>query len=208
MEVRLEHITVRFDQKRVFDDFSLHLPANSQLLIQGPSGSGKTTLLRLLLGFCVPEKGIIHMGGKPLNAQTVWALRQSIGYVPQQLPRVEGTARQLLEQVHQFEANQQADFSEEKIRDYFGRFGLQPGQLEQPVRELSGGEQQRLSLISALLQDRPLLLLDEATSAVDAERKVQMMDYVSSLKDKTVIIVAHDPGWRAGQTLDLTLTHS
>lgn len=208
MEVRLEHITVRFGQKRVFDDFSLHLPANSQLLIQGPSGSGKTTLLRLLLGFCVPEKGIIHMGGKPLNAQTVWALRQSIGYVPQQLPRVEGTARQLLEQVHQFEANQQADFSEEKIRDYFGRFGLQPGQLEQPVRELSGGEQQRLSLISALLQDRPLLLLDEATSAVDAERKVQMMDYISNLKDKTVIIVAHDPGWRAGQTLDLTLTHS
>jgi ABC-type multidrug transport system ATPase subunit len=208
MEVRLEHITVRFDQKRVFDDFSLHLPANSQLLIQGPSGSGKTTLLRLLLGFCVPEKGIIHMGGKPLNAQTIWAHRQSIGYVPQQLPRVEGTARQLLEQVHQFEANQQADFSEEKIRDYFGRFGLQPGQLEQPVRELSGGEQQRLSLISALLQDRPLLLLDEATSAVDAERKVQMMDYISNLKDKTVIIVAHDPGWRAGQTLDLTLTHS
>lgn len=208
MEVRLEHITVRFGQKRVFDDFSLHLAANSQLLIQGPSGSGKTTLLRLLLGFCVPEKGSIHIGGKPLNAQTVWALRQSIGYVPQQLPRVEGTARQLLEQVHQFEANQQADFSEEKIRDYFGRFGLQPGQLEQPVRELSGGEQQRLALISALLQDCPLLLLDEATSAVDAERKVQMMDYISNLKDKTVIIVAHDPGWRAGQTLDLTLTHS
>ncbi|MCR9101119.1 MAG: ATP-binding cassette domain-containing protein [bacterium] len=208
MEVRLEHITVRFGQKRVFDDFSLHLAANSQLLIQGPSGSGKTTLLRLLLGFCVPEKGRIHMSGKPLNAQTVWALRQSIGYVPQQLPRVEGTARQLLEQVHQFEANQQADFSEEKIRGYFGRFGLQPGQLEQPVRELSGGEQQRLALISALLQDRPLLLLDEATSAVDAERKVQMMDYISSLKDKTVIIVAHDPGWRADQTLDLTSTHS
>lgn len=208
MEVRLEHITVRFGQKRVFDDFSLHLAANSQLLVQGPSGSGKTTLLRLLLGFCVPEKGRIYMGGKLLNAQTVWALRQSIGYVPQQLPRVEGTARQLLEQVHQFEANQQADFSEEKIRDYFGRFGLQPGQLEQPVRELSGGEQQRLALISALLQDRPLLLLDEATSAVDAERKVQMMDYIASLKDKTVIIVAHDPGWRAGQTLDLTSTDS
>jgi ABC-type multidrug transport system ATPase subunit len=119
---------------------------------------------------------------------------------------VEGTARQLLEQVHQFEANQQADFSEEKIRDYFGRFGLQPGQLEQPVRELSGGEQQRLALISALLQDRPLLLLDEATSAVDAERKVQMMDYISNLKDKTVIIVAHDTGWQADQTLDLTST--
>ena len=129
MEVRLEHITVRFGQKTVFDDFSLHLAARTHLLVQGPSGSGKTTLLRLLLGFCVPDKGRIHIGGKPLNAQTVWSLR-------------------------------------------------------------------------------PLLLLDEATSAVDAERKAQMMDYISSLKDKTVIIVAHDPGWRAGQTLDLTSTHS
>jgi putative ABC transport system ATP-binding protein len=208
MEVRLEHITVRFGQNTVFDDFSLHLPANAQLLIQGPSGSGKSTLLRLLLGFSVPEKGAIHMGGKPLNAQTIWALRQSVAYVPQQLPRVEGTARQLLEQVHQLEANQRADFSEQTILSHFDRFGLQPGQLEQPVRELSGGEQQRLALIIALLLDRPLLLLDEATSAVDADRKAQMMDYISNLKEKTAIIVAHDPGWRAGQTLNLTSTHS
>lgn len=208
MEVRLEHITVRFGQKTVFDDFSLHLAARTHLLVQGPSGSGKSTLLRLLLGFCVPDEGRIHIGGKPLNAQTVWSLRQSVAYVPQRLPRVEGTARQLLEQVHQFEANQRADFSEQTILSHFDRFGLQPGQLEQPVRELSGGEQQRLALTGALLLNRPLLLLDEATSAVDAERKAQMMDYISSLKDKTVIIVAHDPGWRAGQTLDLTSTHS
>lgn len=208
MEVRLEHITVSFGQKTVFDDFSLHLTAGTHLLVQGPSGSGKSTLIRLLLGFGIPDKGSIHIGGKPLNAQTVWLLRQSVAYVPQQLPRVEGTAWQLLEQVHQFEANQRADFSKQTILTHFERFGLQPGQLKQPVRELSGGEQQRLALIGALLLDRPLLLLDEATSAVDSDRKTQMMDYISNLKEKTAIIVAHDPGWQADQTLDLTSTHS
>ncbi|MEQ8702437.1 MAG: ATP-binding cassette domain-containing protein [Phaeodactylibacter sp.] len=204
MEIRLEHLTVRFGQKTVFSDFSLHLPVRSHLLVTGSSGSGKSTLLKLLLGFCVPDQGQIVIGGQTVNPRTIWQLRQRIAYVPQRLPSVAGTARDLLEHLHQFQANQTLRFSKQAALAYFADFGLQPDQLQQPVRELSGGEQQRLAIISALLLQRDLLLLDEATSAVDADRKVQVMDYLSGLKDQTMIIVAHDQGWQADHILDLS----
>lgn len=127
-----------------------------------------------------------------------------MAYVPQRLPAVAGTAKALLEHLHQFQANEGIPFDEQRALGYFERFGLQAAQLQQPVRALSGGEQQRLAIISALMLDRELLLLDEATSAVDEDRRKQVTDYISGLKEKTMVIVAHDPDWQVDRTLDLS----
>ena len=56
---------------------------------------------------------------------------------------------------------------------------------------LSGGEAQRLSILRAVIENRPLLILDEATSALDAETEKCALDYIFSLKDTTVIAVTH-----------------
>jgi ABC-type multidrug transport system ATPase subunit len=208
MEIRLEKVTVRFGQETLFSDFSLLLPAHSHLLVKGDSGSGKSTLLKLILGFHSPDAGRILIGGELLTATSIWALRKKMAYVPQRLPAVAGTVKELLKHLHDFQANQGIPFDEERALEYFECFGLQAGQLQQAVRELSGGEQQRLSIVSALMLDRELLLLDEAVSAVDAARKSQVVDYLTGLKNKTLIIVSHDQGWQADQTLDLSQFNS
>lgn len=204
MEVRLEQLNVRFGEKTIFSDFSLQLPARTHLLVTGDSGSGKSTLLKLLMGFCIPDSGRILINGTPLTEKSVWQLRRRIAYVPQRLPAVQGTARALLESLHRFSANQSISLEERDVLAYFERFGLHARQLDQPVGELSGGEQQRLAIISALLLNRDLILLDEATSALDADRRSQVMEYLSGLQSKTMLIVAHDKGWPAHRSLNLS----
>jgi energy-coupling factor transporter ATP-binding protein EcfA2 len=61
------------------------------------------------------------------------------------------------------------------------------------VRDLSGGEKQRVALVMALLLQRPLLLLDEASSALDREAREAVTEYVAALPDVAVLAVAHDP---------------
>lgn len=203
MEVQLESVTVKFGQQPVLQNFSLHLKPKERLLLSGASGSGKSTLLRLLLGFHAPTRGNIYLDQRPLTPQNVWELRRRIAYVPQRMPEISGTALQFLKDLHRFRANQALAFSEERIAEYFREFGLAPEQLRREVRQLSGGEQQRLSVISALLLDRELLLLDEVTAAVDEQRRAQVIERLSAYTDKTMIVVAHHPGWDLDRTLEL-----
>lgn len=203
MEVQLEGVTVKFGQQPVLHNFSLHLKPKERLLLSGASGSGKSTLLRLLLGFHAPARGNIYLDRRPLTPQNVWELRRRIAYVPQRMPEISGTALQFLKDLHRFRANQALAFSEERIAEYFREFGLAPEQLRREVRQLSGGEQQRLSVISALLLDRELLLLDEVTAAVDEQRRAQVIERLSAYTDKTMIVAAHHPGWELDRTLEL-----
>ncbi len=203
MEVQLEAVTVKFGKQPVLRNLSLHLKPKERLLLSGASGSGKSTLLRLLLGFHSPTHGTVYLDHTPLTPNTVWSLRKRIAYVPQRMPEISGTAFQFLRDLHQFRANQALPFSEERLVEYFRDFGLSPQQLHREVRQLSGGEQQRLSIIGALLLDRELLLLDEVTAAVDEQRRAQVIERLSSYTDKTMIVVAHHPGWALDRSLEL-----
>jgi len=70
---------------------------------------------------------------------------------------------------------------------------------------LSGGEKQRLALVSALLLDRPILLLDEASAALDAEAKRAVAAHLSGMHDLTVLSVSHDAEWQgfSNRVIDL-----
>ena len=175
------------------EDFSLSLGPGEKVLLTGPSGCGKSTVLRCFLGFVVPDAGSVSIDDTEMTADTVWRLRQHVAYVAQEPDLGTGTAAQAIERPFHYRANAGLRRNLERIPELFERFHLGRELLHKDVGALSGGEKQRIALVSAILLDRRIFLLDEVTSALDRVSKQAVADYFRSREDATMLIVAHDP---------------
>ena len=191
--IQIHGLRIRQDHRVLMDGFSLRLPAGGRCTITGPSGSGKSTLLSCLLGFMTPESGLIEILGRRLDASTVWSLRRKIAWVPQEADLGQGTGREFLHRPFTFRANRGLDAPDNMAPELAERFLLLPGTLDKKVELLSGGEKQRLALISALTLRRPILLLDEASSALDPASRDAVAEYLRSSTNAAIVSVAHEP---------------
>lgn len=171
----------------------LDVPRGGLVVVTGPSGAGKSTLLDVVLGLLRPDTGKVCVDGVPLQDLAGW--RRRIGYVPQQTVLVPGTVWQnLVWSVPPGSAPSEADawsaLAAACVDDVVR--GL-PGGLEAPLHELtelSGGEQQRLSVARALLRDPELLVLDEATGALDPDTEERLLDRLLD-GGRAVLMVTH-----------------
>ena len=186
-------VRVRFGEQAVLRGFSLALGPGEKALLTGPSGCGKSTVLRCFLGFVVPEAGSVHIEDKELTPVSVWPLRRRIAYVAQEPDLGTGTAMEALERPFHYRANSALRGNLDRVLEWFERFRLDRDLLRKDVGDLSGGEKQRIALISAILLDRPIFLLDEITSALDKTSKQAVAEYFRSRQDVTMLVVAHDP---------------
>ncbi len=193
--LEINRLAVRLDEQLVLREFSLVLEAGRKALLTGPSGCGKSTVLRCVLGFVVPEAGAIRIAGELLTAESVWGLRRHIAYVGQEPDLGTGIVREVLERPFRYHANIALRGNLDRVPDLFDAFGLTRAFLDKEIGDLSGGEKQRVALISALLLDREIFLLDEVTSALDRTNKQTVADYFRSRTDITSLFVAHDPEW-------------
>jgi len=203
--LELRNVTVRFDGQKVLDDFSISLATGEKALLTGPSGCGKSTVLRCLLGFVAPESGALHIQGELLDAHSVWALRRYLAYVRQEPELGAGTVSEILERPFHFHANAPLRQNLKRVPQLCEQFGLARTLLNKEPGDLSGGEKQRIALISALLLDRTIFLLDEVTSALDRTSKKIVLDYFQLRGDVTALFVAHDAEWFAfaDQTIEM-----
>jgi len=186
-------LEIRFGVQTVLRGFSLALAPGEKALLTGPSGCGKSSVLRCFLGFVAPGAGSISIDGEGLTAATVWRLRQRVAYVGQEPDLGTGTAAQAVERPFHYRANAGLRRNLDRVPELFERFHLARDLLQKDVGSLSGGEKQRIALISAILLDRKIFLLDEVTSALDKAGKQAVADYFHSRDDATALIVAHDP---------------
>jgi len=186
-------LEIRFGGQVVLRGFSLALSVGEKALLTGPSGCGKSTVLRTFLGFVVPGAGAVYINGTQLTTDTVWRLRQRVAYVGQEPDLGTGTAAQAIERPFHYRANAGLRRNLDRIPELFDQFNLAHELLHKDVGALSGGEKQRIALVSAILLDRRIFLLDEITSALDKVSKQAVADYFRSREDATVLIVAHDP---------------
>ncbi len=189
--IELKNVCVNFDGKSVLDNFSLTVQTGQKVILTGPSGRGKSTVLRCILGFVVPEKGTIKIFGESLNQHSVWRLRTFIGYVPQEPELGSGTVQEWLEGPFNFKANKGLKKNLDKIPDLFHQFLLPLDLLEKNVQTLSGGEKQRVAIVSAILLQRPVLLLDEPTSALDDMSRKKLAEFLSGT-EITALVVSHE----------------
>lgn len=170
--------------------------ADSHLLILGKSGSGKTTLLQLLAGLRKPTAGEIELSGTTINrlsqAEMDRFRGQNLGLVYQQHHFVKalrvGENLALAQQL----AGRSAD--EAHIRDTLDQLSIGHKYDKRP-QELSVGEQQRLSIARAVINEPALILADEPTSALDDDNASRVLDLLRRRAEAVkaiLIIVTHD----------------
>lgn len=170
-------------------------------MLRGPSGGGKTTLLNILGTIDQPTRGTVEILGKPISSDSedsyLSNLRlEKIGFVFQTF--------NLLSSLSAFEnvelpmiilGKEDKKTIEEKAKHLLTLVGLRDRMNHLPS-ELSGGEQQRVTIARALANDPEILLLDEPTGDLDTKNTIEIMDLLLSInieKKTTCIMVSHNP---------------
>ena len=177
-------------------DLSLRIEKGDFVFLTGPSGAGKSTLLRLLLRQDVPSEGQLIVGGRNLATLTtrqVQSYRRSLGFVFQDFKLL--PAKTVLENVSfvprvlgMGEAQQQR-----RTFQVLKWVGLQHRMSAFPL-ELSGGEQQRIAIARALVNDPAIILADEPTGNLDPDLSLEIMNLFREINARgtTVVVATHD----------------
>lgn len=200
VEIRDVYKSFRRDTQAVdvYTGLSIDFEEGSFTALMGPSGSGKSTLLNLVAGLDRPTSGSVRVGGAEVSAMNTsqlatWRSR-TIGFVFQSynlLPVL--TAKQNVE-LPLLLTNLNKRDRAERVAIALGVVGLSD-RLEHYPRQLSGGQEQRVSIARAIVADPQLILLDEPTGQLDAkssEEVLALLQRLNSEFNKTIIIVTHD----------------
>jgi ATP-binding cassette subfamily F protein 3 len=162
--------------RTLFTDVSFKLDRGERMTLSGRNGSGKTTLLRILLGDEEPTGGTVQRGHLVFPGY----LDQHLKLLPEDLPALRAVWPE-----------PDPSLTEQKMRDLLGSFGLHGETVEQPVRELSGGERSRAALAKLTVAGANVLVLDEPTNHLDLWACDSLEEALKAF-DGTVIVVSHD----------------
>ncbi|RMG34541.1 MAG: ATP-binding cassette domain-containing protein [Gammaproteobacteria bacterium] len=161
----------------------LAVPTGQTLCLHGPSGSGKTLLLRAIADLD-PNQGVVRLGHLRRDEVSAPEWRRRVIYVPPE-----------------------SDWWEERVAshapqwppEWLSRLDLEPEILQQPIRQLSTGERQRLAIVRALARRPAALLLDEPTANLDEENTRRVEGLLQNYQRQTnapLLWVSHDPAQR------------
>lgn len=187
-------LNFNYAEKKILDTISLLIGKGDSIAFVGVSGAGKSTLLDVLVGLREAETGAFYLDGVQFDPFNTDALRNYIGYVPQNV--------NLIDESIAFNIAFEIDFDKDRMQraittarlDKFVNAlpdGLYTVLGESGVR-VSGGQKQRIGIARALYRDPQILIFDEATSALDTVTERELMQEINQLSgDKTLIIVAH-----------------
>ncbi|MFP3853978.1 MAG: ABC transporter ATP-binding protein [Anaerolineales bacterium] len=196
----------------VLSGFSADLPSGARSAILGPNGVGKSTLLLLILGSLSPDRGQVLIDGEPHSHYPRRQLSRWIGFVPQ----IETVAfdYSVFEYVLLGRAPYLGVIQTPGERDFrAAEKGLARLNLthlrNRSVLELSGGEQQMVTLARALVQKPQILLLDEPTAHLDLGNKRRVLSLLTRMQQEgmTIIFTTHDPEAAALAADHLLLMH-
>ncbi|MDP8257465.1 MAG: ABC transporter ATP-binding protein [Candidatus Alcyoniella australis] len=193
--IEINDLSLSFDGRTLIDRLCMSVAGSEKVALVGSSGTGKSTLLRCIMGFIKPDSGSIRISGELVDEHSVWQLRRLVAFVAQEPDLGQGTVRQFFERMFAFRSNRSLKSNIERVPELFDRFGLERLLLDKALPLLSGGEKQRVALISAIVLDRRILLLDEASSALDEQSKQKIIDFLSGQKHMSVLSVSHDKQW-------------
>lgn len=178
----------------LFDGLSFNLEAQEQVALVGDSGSGKTTLLHLLAGLLSPNSGEINVNGELIstyNEQQRAHYRRKIGLIFQHYQLLDClTVQQNILFQHRLNFPKQPPTA---LSELVEQLGL-GNKLNKLPSQLSGGEQQRVGIARALLNQPKLILADEPTGNLDQARSHQVVEMLTNLcKERQInlIMVTH-----------------
>lgn len=174
--VFLKAVSKAYGEKKIYQNFDLHIRRGERWCVMGRNGAGKSTLLKLIAEVIQPDAGEVKLGAS-----------LKLGYFAQQALDVLDPERTVLEQM-------QAEYPKEGLgvlRNMLGAFQFTGDDVDKKIRNLSGGEKSRLVMAQMLLDPPNFLVLDEPTNHLDLATKEML---VGALKDfeGTMLFVSHD----------------
>ena len=205
----LSNITVSFESqsnsiKTVLKNLNLTVNSGEFVLVLGDNGTGKSTLFNVISGFAEQNTGTIQLAGNDITDQSYIQRARLIAHVLQDpsigtlgeltifenmvFAHKRGQSRQLLPYAQLYDRK--------IIKEQLAVLGLGlENRLDEPVKRLSGGQRQALSVAMALTQQPSLLLLDEITAALDQETGNTLMKIINTVvrnKKCTVLMITHN----------------
>ena len=203
------HLYKRFGTVTALDDVNIAVARGEFVAIMGSSGSGKTTLMNILSCLDTPTEGIVLLNGTDAAALDEEARRafraRTIGLVFQQfhlLPYLTACENVMLAQYYHSVTDKAAALAA------LERVGLAHRSDHLP-KQLSGGEQQRVCIARALINEPEILFADEPTGNLDAENEQTVLRIFAELhaQNRTIVMVTHNPDLGAQTDRIIRLQH-
>ena len=194
--IEYKNVVLRYTDKDILKDVNLRIEDGEFMVLVGPSGSGKTTMLKMVNRLLEPTDGNIYMDGKRIKDYDERELRLSTGYVLQAIALFPNlTVSENIALVPEMKG-----WSHDKIRrrteEFLAKVGLPASDYADRLpSELSGGEQQRVGIVRAMIGQPKILLMDEPFSALDAISRKQLQVLTKELHREfgtTIIFITHD----------------
>ena len=194
--IEYKNVALRYTEKDILKDVNLLIEDGEFMVLVGPSGSGKTTMIKMINRLLEPTGGNIYMNGKRIKDYNERELRLSTGYVLQQIALFPNlTVAENIALIPEMKG-----WSKEKIasktEELVDKVGLPATEyVKRMPSELSGGEQQRIGIVRAIIGEPKILLMDEPFSALDAISRKQLQTLTKDLHKEfgmTTIFVTHD----------------
>ena len=179
MVIEAKHVTFGYDDRPVVRDLSILVIRGDRVGIIGPNGSGKTTLLKVLLGKLQPSNGRIRHG-----------TQLEVGYFDQLHAQLD-EEKTVQENVAPGSDSVMVNGNKKHILGYLQDFLFSPERARSPVKQLSGGERNRLLLARLFTKPSNLLVMDEPTNDLDAET-LELMEELLLEYSGTILLVSHD----------------
>jgi putative ABC transport system ATP-binding protein len=178
---------------------NLDISSGELVSIIGPSGSGKSTLLNIIGGLDKATAGTVTVGEKTVTSLSVRQLvdyrRKTVGHIFQNLNLIPTLTAEENIEFSMVASGVVRGKRKQRVKDLLATVGLEARAHHKP-EELSGGEQQRIAIASALANDAPILLADEPTGELDTANARIIAEYLVKINrdfGKTIIMVTHDP---------------
>ena len=194
--IEYKHVVLRYTDKDILKDVNLRIENGEFMVLVGPSGSGKTTMIKMINRLLEPTDGNIYMDGKRIKDYDERELRLSTGYVLQAIALFPNlTVAENIALIPEMKGWGKERVASKTV-ELLEKVGLPASDYaDRKPHELSGGEQQRIGIVRAIIAEPKILLMDEPFSALDAISRKQLQTLTKDLHNEfgmTTIFVTHD----------------
>ncbi|MES2763860.1 MAG: ABC transporter ATP-binding protein [Bacteroidota bacterium] len=177
-------------------NLNLKIEKGKTVGIKGQIGAGKSTMANLVTRLYDTTSGEIYIDGHPIKKYDVFALRKSIGYVPQEVFLFSDTIRNNIAFSTDHDYSEQEIIQAAKDAGVYDNIMAFPDGFNTVIGErgvtLSGGQKQRISIARAIISKPQILIFDDCLSAVDVETEELILNNLKTImKDKTSVIISH-----------------
>jgi len=190
--IEYKNVALRYTEKDVLRDVNLQIENGEFMVLVGPSGSGKTTMIKMINRLLEPTDGNIYMDGKRIKDYDERELRLSTGYVLQAIALFPNlTVAENIALIPEMKGWTKEEIAQ-KTEELLAKVGLPVAEYGNRLpSELSGGEQQRVGIVRAIIAQPKILLMDEPTNHLDIHQQLALMDLVLALPI-TKVMAIHD----------------